>query len=50
VIGFYGLPLDYLDHWIERIRAVSVQDVRAAFRKHVHPEALSTVIVGEAAG
>ena len=49
VIGFYGLPLDYLDHWIERIRAVSVQDVRAAFRKHVHPEALSTVIVGEAA-
>ncbi|NQE50983.1 M16 family metallopeptidase [Herbaspirillum rubrisubalbicans] len=49
VIGFYGLPLDYLDHWIERVRAVSVQDVRAAFRKHVHPQALSTVIVGEGA-
>lgn len=49
VIGFYGLPLDYLDHWIERIRAVSVQDVRAAFRKHVHPEGLSTIIVGESA-
>ncbi|AON56489.1 M16 family metallopeptidase [Herbaspirillum seropedicae] len=49
VIGFYGLPLDYLDHWIERIRAVSVQDVRAAFRKHVHPEELSTIIVGESA-
>ncbi|MCI1004122.1 pitrilysin family protein [Herbaspirillum sp. C7C8] len=49
VIGFYGLPLDYLDHWIERIRAVSVQDVRAAFRKHVHPDELSTVIVGAAA-
>ncbi|WP_075255560.1 M16 family metallopeptidase [Herbaspirillum camelliae] len=49
VIGFYGLPLDYLDHWIERIRAVSVQEVRAAFRKHVHPEELSTIIVGESA-
>ncbi|WP_016834714.1 M16 family metallopeptidase, partial [Herbaspirillum lusitanum] len=49
VIGYYGLPLDYLDHWIERIRAVSVQDVRAAFRKHVHPEELSTIIVGESA-
>ncbi|QDD66391.1 insulinase family protein [Herbaspirillum seropedicae] len=49
VIGFYGLPLDYLDHWIERIRAVSVQDVRAAFRKHVHPEELSTIVVGESA-
>ncbi|WDZ95517.1 pitrilysin family protein [Herbaspirillum sp. WKF16] len=47
VIGFYNLPLDYLDRWIARIREVSVADVRAAFRKHVHPEQLSTVIVGE---
>ncbi|UIN20903.1 M16 family metallopeptidase [Herbaspirillum frisingense] len=47
VIGFYGLPLDYLDHWIERVRAVTVQDVRAAFRRHVQPAQLSTVIVGD---
>lgn len=48
VIGYYNLPLDYLDRWIERIRAVSVADVRAAFARHVHPAELSTVIVGEA--
>ncbi|MBP0600059.1 insulinase family protein [Herbaspirillum sp. LeCh32-8] len=47
VVGFYNLPLDYLDRWIDRVREVSVSDVRAAFRKHVHPEQLSTVIVGE---
>lgn len=47
VIGYYQLPLDYLDRWIERVRAVSVSDVREAFRKHVHPETLATVIVGE---
>lgn len=47
VIGFYGLPLDYLDRWIDQVRNVSVSDVRAAFRRHVHPEQLATVIVGE---
>ncbi len=47
VIGFYGLPLDYLDHWIARVRAVTVEEVRAAFRKHVQASALVTVIVGE---
>lgn len=46
VIGFYNLPLDYLDHWIGRVREVSAADVRAALRKHIHPEQLSTVIVG----
>ena len=47
VIGFYNLPLDYLDRWIGQVRAVSVSDVRAALRRHVHPEQLVTVIVGE---
>ncbi|MBO9536580.1 pitrilysin family protein [Herbaspirillum sp.] len=46
VIGFYNLPLDYLDRWIGRVREVSAADVRAALRKHIHPGQLSTVIVG----
>jgi zinc protease len=46
VIGFYGLPLDYLEHWTDRIAAVSLEDVRAAFARHVHPEAMATVVVG----
>ena len=49
VIGFYNLPLDYLDRWSGRVREVSIADVRAALRRHIHPEQLSTVIVGEEA-
>jgi zinc protease len=45
VIGFYQLPLDYLDQYPAKIAAVSVRDVREAFQRHVKPEHLVTVIV-----
>lgn len=45
VIGFYGLPADYLDHYRERVEAVTVDDVRAAFSRHVRPNDLVTVTV-----
>jgi zinc protease len=44
-IGFYGLPLDWLDRYQERIRAVTADDVRAAFARRVRPEDLVTVTV-----
>ena len=46
VIGFYGLPLDYLDRYTEQIEKVSVPDVKAAFARHVRLENLVTVVVG----
>ena len=46
MIGFYGLPLDYLDHYPENIEKVTVADVKAAFSRHVRPEHLVTVVVG----
>lgn len=49
VIGFYGLPLDYLDRFVERIEAVTLEDVRAAFRQRLEPERNLTVIVGRGA-
>lgn len=45
-IGFYDLPLDYLDTYLSKIEAVTVQDVQAAFKKVIQPEAMLTVIVG----
>lgn len=45
LIGFYGLPLDYLDRFPREIDAVTRDDVKAAFRRHVKPENLVTVIV-----
>lgn len=48
VIGFYGLPLDYLDTYLDRIDAVTAEDIKAAFQHHLNPDALTTVRVGPA--
>ncbi|HYO28045.1 MAG TPA: pitrilysin family protein [Azonexus sp.] len=45
VIGFYGLPLDYLDHYQEKVRAVTVDDIKRAFSRYVRPADLMTVTV-----
>jgi zinc protease len=46
VIGFYRLPLDWLDTYTSKVEAVSHDDILRAFRARVRPEALSTVVVG----
>lgn len=46
VIGFYGLPLDYLDTYADNVRKVTVDDVKAAFSRHVKLGAMTTVVVG----
>lgn len=46
MIAFYGLPLDYLDNFNERIEAITIEDVRKAFARHIHPQRLVTVMVG----
>lgn len=48
VIGFYGLPLNYLDDFIPRIEAVTVEQIRKTFRRRVHPDQMVTVTVGGA--
>lgn len=45
-IGFYKLPLDYLDTWIEKVNAVDVAAVKRAFAQRVEPDKLVTVVVG----
>jgi zinc protease len=44
-IGFYGMPLDYLDTYAEKVQKVTAADVRAAFARHVQPANLVTVVV-----
>lgn len=44
-IGFFGLPLTYLDDFPAKVAAVTAQDVREAFARHIKPEHLVTVIV-----
>ncbi|MDR2000475.1 MAG: insulinase family protein [Zoogloeaceae bacterium] len=45
VIGFFDLPLTYLDDFPASVGAVTAQQVREAFARHVRPEHLMTVIV-----
>jgi len=46
MIGFYGLPLTYLDDFIPNVEAVNAEQIRKAFRQRVHPDQMVTVIVG----
>lgn len=45
VIGFYGLPLDYLDQYQARVRAVTLDEIRKAYFRHIHAANLLTVTV-----
>jgi zinc protease len=45
-IGFYELPLDYLDRFSANVQAVTLEDVRAAFARHLPSTSLVTVVVG----
>lgn len=47
VIGFYGLPLDYLDRYLAQVQAVTAKDVQRAFARHIDPERLLVVTVGQ---
>ncbi len=46
VIGFYRLPLDWLDTYSDKVAAVTRDDILRAFRARVRPESMMTVIVG----
>jgi zinc protease len=45
-IGFYNLPLDYLDTWTAKVAKVSAADIKSAFNRKISPDRLATVVVG----
>ncbi|NKB36321.1 MAG: insulinase family protein [Gammaproteobacteria bacterium] len=46
VIGFYNLPLDYLETFNSNVDAVSAEDVKEAFARRLNPERFVAVLVG----
>ncbi len=46
-MGFYNLPNDYLDTFNDRISKVTASDIRKAFRRHINPDKMLTVTVGQ---
>ena len=45
-IAYYGLPLDYLDNWVDRIASVTKEDVKRVLKTYFVSENMQTVIVG----
>ena len=46
-IAWNDLPLDYLDHWTDKIEALTVKDVRSAMQRAIQPDRMVTVVLGE---
>jgi zinc protease len=46
VIAYYKLPLDYLDTFNARIEAVTIEQIKDAFKRRLTPDKLITVMVG----
>lgn len=49
VIGFYRLPLSYLDDFPANVAKVTLAQVKDAFRRRVHPQRMALIVVGPAA-
>jgi zinc protease len=45
-IAWHGLPLNTLDEWTNQVRAVTDEQVKKAFQKHLHMDQMVTVVVG----
>lgn len=45
-IAWNNLPLNYLDTWTQRVEAVTLADIRAAFQRKLQPDRMATVVLG----
>ncbi len=43
----YGLPLDYFDHYVARINAITTEDVQRVARQYLDPDHFDIVVVGD---
>lgn len=50
MMGFYGLPDDYLARYVGRLQAVTPAQVREALQRHLHPDRQLVITVGPPAG
>ncbi|HEY5930141.1 MAG TPA: insulinase family protein, partial [Burkholderiales bacterium] len=46
IIGFYDLPLNYLEEFPAKIEAVTLTEVKDAWRRRIRPDRMATVVVG----
>ncbi|MDD5461887.1 MAG: pitrilysin family protein [Methylococcales bacterium] len=49
MIGFYNMPLDYLDTFQQKVEQVTAASITDAFKRRVNPQLLQTITVGKSA-
>ncbi|HEY9095358.1 MAG TPA: pitrilysin family protein [Hydrogenophaga sp.] len=49
-MAWHGLPLDYLDTWVDHVQAVTLEDIQRTFQRVLQPEHMVTVVVGARPG
>ena len=46
LIGFYKLPLTFLDDYVNKVEQVTVAEIKDAFKRRIIPDNMVTVVVG----
>lgn len=46
MIGFYDLPLNYLKTFNDRVEAITLEQIKDAFKRRVDPDKLATITIG----
>ena len=46
MMGFYRLPLDYLDLFVDRVNAVTREQIQDAFQRRLSLDRFVTIVVG----
>jgi len=46
MIGFYNLPLTYLEDYVKAVERVTVSQVKDAFQRRINPDGMVIVVVG----
>jgi zinc protease len=46
MIGFYGLPLTWLDDYVGQVNKVTLAQVKDAFQRRINPDRMVTIVVG----
>jgi len=45
-IEYEGLPLDYLETYVDNIQAVTIEDIQRVAQKYLHPDKIKILVVG----
>ncbi|HWM94377.1 MAG TPA: pitrilysin family protein [Thermoanaerobaculia bacterium] len=48
ILSVFGLPDDFYDHYLDRLAAVTREDLLKGAREHLHPDHIAVVAVGPA--